>query len=101
MPVAEELARRPLPLAVLLDDHLERAQQLVAVLAAAVLERAEHAVAEEAQRLVVLQRQQQLERAEVAIGRDVLARIPVRWRERRRLECAAGLVEAAAKRGRR
>ena len=74
MAVAVELARRPLPLAVLLDERLERADQLVAVLAGRVLERAEHAVAVEPQRLVVLQRQQQLERAQVAVGGDLRAR---------------------------
>src|SRR3954464_3627821 len=95
MPVAEELACGALPLAVLLDEALERAQQLVAVLAAAVLERAEHAVAEEAEGVVVLERQQQLEGAEVAVRRDVLGCIAVRSRQRCRLERAARLVEAA------
>src|SRR4051794_29931632 len=62
--VAEQLARGALPLAVLLDEHLERAQQLVAVVAvAAVLERAEDAVAVEPQRVVVLEREQELRRA--------------------------------------
>src|SRR5688500_17530313 len=56
MPVAVELARGALPLAVLLDERLERADQLVAVLAAPVLERPEHAVAVEAQGVVVLER---------------------------------------------
>src|SRR3954466_7773390 len=101
MPVAEELARGALPLAVLLDEDLERAQQLVAVLAAAVLERPEHAVAEEAKRVVVLQREEQLERAEVAVRRDVRVPVAVRRRERGRLERTAGLVEAAPERGRR
>ena len=66
--VAEQLPRRPLPLAVLLDEGLQRADQLVAVLAAALLERAQHALAVERQRLVVLEGQQQLEGAEVAVG---------------------------------
>src|SRR3954468_17135876 len=78
VPVAEQLARRALPLAVLVDEDLERAQELVAVVAAAVLERAEHAVAEEAQRVVVLKREQQLERAEVAVRRDMRAGVAVR-----------------------
>src|SRR3954464_8176728 len=96
MPVAEELACGALPLAVLLDEDLERAQQLVAVLAAAVLERAEHAVAEEAQGVVVLEREQELEGAEVAVGGDVTPALPiaVRWCERRGLQCTARLVEA-------
>src|SRR5918995_5796883 len=67
MPVAVKLACRPLPLAVLLDERLERADQLVAVLAGRVLERAQHAVAVEPQRVVILQRQQQLERAQVPV----------------------------------
>src|SRR3954464_14210283 len=102
MPVAEELACGALPLAVLLDEALERAQQLVAVLAAAVLERAEHAVAEEAEGVVVLQREEQLERAEVAVGRHVPVAVAVRRRQRRRLERAARLVEVApqSRRGR-
>ena len=68
--VAVELARRALPLPVLLDERLERAHQLVAVLAARVLERAEHAVAVEPQRLVVLEREEELEGAEVAVRGD-------------------------------
>src|SRR4051812_37290381 len=101
MPVAEELARGALPLPVLLYEHLERAQELVAVFAAAVLERPEHAVAEEPQRVVVLERQEELERAEVAVGGDVRVAVPVRWwRERRGLERAARLVEAPPQRRR-
>src|SRR3954463_6521370 len=85
MPVAVELARGALPLAVLLDERLQRADQLVTVLAARVLERAEHAVAVEPQRVIVLERaepvveeeprgfsagerQQQVKGAEVAVG---------------------------------
>ena len=68
-PVAQRVAvavqppRRALPLAVLLDERLERAHQLAAVVALAVLDRAEDRVAEQPQRLVVLQREQQLEGA--------------------------------------
>src|SRR4051794_3721578 len=101
MPMAEELARGALPLAVLLDEDLERAQELVAVLAAAVLERAEHAVAEETQGIVVLKGEEQLERAQVAVGRDVAGAVAVRLAEGDRLQGAARLVEAAPKRGRR
>src|SRR4051812_34322548 len=101
MPVAEERACGALPLAVLLDEGLERAQQLVAVLAAAVLERAEHAVAEEAQGVVVLQREQELERAEIAVRGHVRAGVAVPRRQRRRLERTARLVEAAPERRRR
>src|SRR4051812_47802849 len=102
MPMAEELARGALPLAVLLDEDLERAQQLVAVFAAAVLERPEHAVAEEAQRVVVLEREQQLEGTEVAVGGDMPVAVAVRRGERGRLEGTARLVEAAPQRcGRR
>src|SRR4051794_1849018 len=98
MPVAVELARRALPLAVLLDERLERADQLVTVLAARVLERAEHAVAVQPQRVVVLERQQELERAEVAIGGHGRRRAV---RERGRLERTARLVERAPERAHR
>src|SRR5690606_12881886 len=52
--VAVELARGPLPIAVVLDERLERPQQLAAVLALGPLDRVEQAVAVEAQRVVVL-----------------------------------------------
>src|SRR5215212_5950169 len=58
--MAVELARGPLPLPVALDERLERAHQLPAVGALALLDRGEDGVAEEAQRVVVLQRQQKL-----------------------------------------
>src|SRR4051812_10409350 len=64
--VAEQAPRGGLPLAVALDERLERAHQLAAVVALAVLDRAEQRLAEEAQRVAVLQRQQQLEGAEIA-----------------------------------
>src|SRR5687768_18443001 len=95
MPVAVELASRALPLSVLLDEGLQRADQLVTVLPARVLQRAEHAVAIEPQRVVVLERQQQLEGAEVAIRRD---RRRGAVRERGGLEGAARLVERAPER---
>ena len=47
VPVAVELARGALPVPVLLDERLERAQQLVAVVALGVLDRVEDAVAVE------------------------------------------------------
>src|SRR3954451_4786063 len=46
MPVAEELARRALPLPVALDEGLERAHQLAAVGALALLDRREDRVSE-------------------------------------------------------
>src|SRR6187551_3846697 len=95
MPVAVQLACRLLPLAVLLDERLERADQLVPVLAARSVERTEDAVAVEPQRVVVLQREQQLEGPEVAVRRD--GRLPVP-RQGRRLERAARLVERAPQR---
>src|SRR5215211_5664414 len=70
VPVAIKLAGRALPLAVALDERLERAHQLAAVGALALLDRREDRVAEEPQRVVVLQRQEQLERAEVAERRE-------------------------------
>src|SRR5918996_1304575 len=86
--VAVELARSALPLAVALDERLQRAHQLAAVGALAVLDRCQDRVAEQAQGVVVLQREQQLERAEVAIGgqqpRRAVAVRPAR--ERLRLE---------------
>src|SRR5215213_4135601 len=68
VPVAVELARRALPLAVALDERLEGAHELAAVGALAVLDRREDRVAEQPQRLVVLEREQQLEGAEVVEG---------------------------------
>src|SRR3954453_5909144 len=68
MTVTVELLGGSLPLAVALDEGLQRAHQLAAVGALAVLDRREDRVAEEAQRLVVLEREQQLEGAEVAVG---------------------------------
>src|SRR3954449_8813653 len=66
--VAVELARRLLPLAVALDERLQRAHQLPAVGALALLRGRQDRVAEQPQRVVVLERQQELERAEVAVG---------------------------------
>src|SRR6476620_6345724 len=88
--VAVDLAGRPLPLAVLLDEGLQRSQQLAAVLRVAALDRAEHAVAVEVERVVVLNREQQGEGAEVAPGGDLRGG-PVL--EGGRLEGAARLVE--------
>ena len=53
--VAVEAPGRPLPLPVLLDERLERAHQLAAVVALAGLDRPEDRVAEQPQRLVVLE----------------------------------------------
>src|SRR5205823_5980808 len=54
-----------LPLAVGLDERLERAHQLTAVVAFPAFDRAKQRVAVQAQRVGVLQREQQLEGAEV------------------------------------
>src|SRR3954447_16518676 len=98
VPVAVELPGRLLPLAVALDEGLERAHQLAPVGALALLDRRQDRVAEEPQGVVVLEREQQLERAEIAVGRQ-----PGRWgavpvaadRELACLERAARLVEGA------
>src|SRR4051794_21526876 len=112
-PVAERVAVavqppcRGLPLPVALDERLERAHQLAAVVPLAVLDRPEQRLAEQAQRVRVLEREQQLERAEVAVRRDTrLARrlraaVAVRvdgdaGAQRARLERAARLVVGAA-----
>src|SRR5919106_1203139 len=54
--VAGEPARRRLPLAVAFDERLERAHELTAVVALAVLDRAEERLAKQAQRVRVLER---------------------------------------------
>src|SRR5829696_8162326 len=107
--VAVEPPGGRLPLAVALDEGLERAHELAAVVALAVLDRPEQRLAEQPQRVGVLQRQQQLERAEVAVGRQ---RAPVLGRTPRavgpvgraraqlaRLERAARLVVGLARTG--
>src|SRR4051794_1937247 len=112
--VAVQAARRRLPLAVALDEGLQRAHELAPVVALAALDRAEQRLTEEAQRVRVLQRQQQLEGPEVTVGghaggeRGVLAgaavgaRGAVRGRaavvgaEHPRLQRAAGLVVGLA-----
>ena len=63
--VAVQLLGRSLPVAVLLQERLQRAQQLVAVFALAVRDRPQHAVAVDAQRIVVLDREQEPERTQV------------------------------------
>src|SRR3954467_15930873 len=93
--VAEDPPSALPPPPVLLQERLQRLQQLAAVLALAILDRAEHAVAVEPQRLVVLDREQQLERAQVSPGGHV-RRTAVR--ERRHLEGVPGLVERGSKR---
>src|SRR3954447_4330720 len=97
--MAVELARRRLPLAVGLDEGLERAHELAAVVALALLDRPEQRLAEQRQRVGVLEREQQLEGAEVAVGRQALGRLAVA--QRLCLERAARLVEGAARLGRR
>src|SRR5262245_45422261 len=94
MPMTIELARGPLPVPVVLDEGLERAQELAAVLALAALDRLEQAVAVKAEGFVVLEGEEQRERAEVAVGGN-LGPVAV---DRGRLERAACLVEGAAKR---
>src|SRR3712207_3436105 len=90
---AVELVRGALPLAVALDEHLERTHELAAVGALALLDRRQDRVAEQPQGVVVLERQQQLEGAEVAIGHEHrLGRaVPVGAAERAGLERAARL----------
>src|ERR1700742_5164286 len=61
--VAEQRARRLLPLPVGLEERLQRAHQLAAVGALGVLDGREDRVAEQPQRVLVLQREQQLEGA--------------------------------------
>src|SRR5882762_4213595 len=85
--VAVQPLGRALPLPVALDERLQRAHQLVAVVAVGGLDRAEDGVAEEPERIVVLEGEQQLEGAELAIRRQAprprragirrLARVPV------------------------
>ncbi len=94
VPVAIEPSRRPLPLAVLLDERLQRADQLAAVTTLARGDRAEDRVAKQAQRLLVLQRQQQLKGAQVLIRRDAQAVQGRPGAQRQRLERASSLVEA-------
>ncbi len=100
MAMTVQLACGALPLAVALDERLQRAHQLAAVGALALLDRGEDRVAEQPQRLVVLQREQQLEGAEVAVGgeRGVPVAVAVGG-QRACLQSAAGLVEAAAQVG--
>ena len=76
--MAVELPGRPLPVAVVLDVRLERAQELAAVLALGALDRLQEAVAVEPQRVLVLKREQQGERARGPDG------WPPRGRRRRR-----------------
>src|SRR4051812_33458170 len=97
--VAVELARRLLPLAVALDERLERAHQLAAVRALPLLDGGQDRVAEQPQRVVVLQREQELEGAEIAVGgqqRRPGAVAALVARQRPRLQRAARLVERAA-----
>src|SRR5919204_4161685 len=61
-----------LPLAVLLDEGLERAHELAAVVALAVLDGPEDRVAEQPQSVVVLEGEQELEGAEVPVGRGAV-----------------------------
>src|SRR5215211_3430331 len=101
-PVAQRVAvavqppRGRLPLAVALDERLERAHQLAAVVALAALDRREQRLAEQPQRIGVLQREQQLERAQVAECRDAGFRPVAVGAELARLQRAARLVERAA-----
>src|ERR1700733_3273851 len=97
MAVAEDLAGGLLPLAVLLDEGLQRAQQLAAVLLVARLDRAEHAVAVEAERVVVLAREQQGEGAAGGPLAKAVASSAQRasWKEWRRVSGAAVRLAAA------
>src|SRR6185503_2975869 len=94
--VTEQPPRRGLPLAVALDERLERAHELAAVVALVGLDRAERRLAEQAQRVGVLQRQQQREGSEVAVGGERAGRVAVRGpggAEHAGLQGAARLVE--------
>src|SRR3954454_21933400 len=62
VPVAVQAPGGRLPLPVALDERLERAHQLAAVVPLARLDRTEQRLAEQPQRVGVLQRQQELER---------------------------------------
>src|SRR4029077_20377930 len=101
--VAVEPPRGGLPLAVALDECLERAHELAAVVALAVLDRAEQRLAEQAQGVGVLQREQELERAQIAVRRHgaangAVAAVAVRGRaELACLERAARLVVRLAR----
>src|SRR3954468_6722765 len=95
MTVTVELLGGSLPLAVALDEGLQRAHQLAAVGALTVLDRREDRVAEQPQRVVVLERQQQLEGAEVTVRRQPGGAAVPGIAERPRLERAAGLMERA------
>src|SRR4051794_23997447 len=66
--MAVQAPRGGLPLAVGLDERLERSHELGAVLAFPALYRGKQGVAVQPQRVGVLEREQQLERAEVARG---------------------------------
>ncbi len=68
--VAEEPARGGLPLPVALDERLQRADELAAVVALVRLDGSQQRLAEQAQRVGVLQGEQQREGAEVAVGGD-------------------------------
>src|SRR5436309_7733762 len=85
-----------LPLPVALDERLERAHELAAVVALAGLDRPEQRLAEQPQRVGVLQREEQLERAQVAERRHERDRALPVGAELARLERAARLVEGAA-----
>src|SRR4051794_10001415 len=101
--VAVEPPRGGLPLAVALDEGLERGHEVAAVMALAVLDRAEQRLAEQPQRVGVLQREQELERPEVAERRNrggavAVAAVAVGGRAQlARLERAAGLVVGLAR----
>src|SRR5439155_7402036 len=107
--VAVQALGGALPLTVALDERLERAHELFAVVPVAVVDRAQDGVAEQSQRGVVLQREQQLEGAELAVGRQTARRprdplavaavavAPRRRREPTGLERAARLAVGAAR----
>src|SRR4029077_17931066 len=99
--VTVERPRGLLPVAIVFDEHVERAQQLIPILSLALLDRAEHAATVGDQRVVVLQREQQLEGAAVPIGGD-LGRVSssrsVPILQAHGLERAARLMEAESQR---
>src|ERR1700733_2917561 len=96
--MAKQRTRSLLPVPVVLDEHVQRAHQLIAILALPLFDRLEHAPTVRPQRLVVLQRQQQLECPQICI-RSHLRGAAIA--QPHRLQRAASLVEGHPQRVRR
>src|SRR5688572_11223567 len=71
--MAVELPRCPLPVPVVLDERLERAQELAAVFAFVPPDRLQEPFGIKPERLVVLERKQESEGTEISMGSDVRA----------------------------